>query len=160
MNRCYGSIRTAVFVSVDEPTPFCGSARVKRWRLARILLLVRMTASDRSAQSTERELLLERLASWIRWRYGDIPGRAFLVVTAPRQLPAAVAAWAASHGGAVWQLVWFDSEAVLCGLALTHSPSDGEHFAVIQQNSGGGTAESVFAHAHDGSWRLLEGNNL
>jgi hypothetical protein len=133
---------------------------MRRSVLARILLLVRMTASDRSAQGTERELLLERLASWIRWRYGDIPGKAFLVVTAPRQLPAAVAAWAASHGGAVWQLVWFDSEAVLCGLSPTHSLRDGEHFAVIQQNSGGATAESVFSHPPDGSWRLLEGNNL
>jgi hypothetical protein len=119
-----------------------------------------MPASDRSDQSTERELLVERLASWTRWRYGDIPGRAFLVVTAPRQVPAAVTSWAAKHGGAVWQLVWFDSEAVLCGLSLTHSAADVERFAVIQQNSAGATAECVFSRLPDGSWRLLEGNNL
>jgi hypothetical protein len=60
----------------------------------------------------------------------------------------------------VWQLVWFDSEAVLCGLSLTDSPADIERFAVIQQNSGGVTAESVFSHLPDGTWRLFEGNNL
>ena len=128
--------------------------------LARILLVERMPASDRSHRGTERELLLERLGSWIRWRYGDIPGRAFLVVTAPRQLPAAVASWAANHGGAVWQLVWFDSEAVLCGLSLTGSDANIEQFAVIQQDSKGATAESVFSRLPDGLWRLLGGNYL
>jgi hypothetical protein len=60
----------------------------------------------------------------------------------------------------VWQLIWFDSEAVLCGLSLTGSDANIERFAVIQQNSKGATAESVFSHLPDGLWRLLEGNNL
>ena len=103
---------------------------------------------------------MERLASWIRWRYGEVPGKAFVVVTAPRQLPAALAPWAAKQGRVVWQLVWFDSKAVLCGLSLTDAHESIEQFAVIQQNNEGATAESVFSHLSDGSWCLIEGNNL
>ena len=108
----------------------------------------------------ERELLVERLASWIRWRYGEVPGKAFIVVTAPTQLPAAVAQWAVRQGRTVWQLVWFDSEAVLCGLSLTGSHESSERFAVLQRNSEGTTADSVFSHSPDGLWTLVEGNNL
>src|SRR5688572_8301670 len=92
----------------------------------------------------ERELLMERLASWIRWRYGLVPGKALVVVTAPRQLPAALASWAAKHSRSAWQLVWFDSSAVMCGLSLTKLHVSIEEFAVVQQNNEGVTAESVF----------------
>jgi hypothetical protein len=100
----------------------------------------------------DKALLYERLGSWIQWQYGDTEGRAFVAVTAPTQLPAAVAPWATQHRGAVWQLIWLNSDAVLCGLAPTISP---EQFAIVQHPNESVTTEATFAYRPDGSWRRV-----
>jgi hypothetical protein len=97
----------------------------------------------------DKDALFDRIGSWIRWRYGQDLGSAFVVVTAPKQLPAAVQEWAIQHRDAVWQLVWLGSDAVLCGLApTTHK----EQFAVVQHTHGGVTTGGIFSRRSDGSW--------
>jgi hypothetical protein len=98
----------------------------------------------------DKDLLYERLGSWIQWRYGETEGRAFVAVTALTQVPAAVGPWAMQHRGAVWQLIWFSGDAVLCGLAPTISP---EQFAVVEHPNGSVPTEGIFAYRPDGSWR-------
>ena len=105
--------------------------------------------------NTDRELLFGVFESWIRWRYGDVLGTAFVGVSAPKQLPSAVGRWAMKHRDAVWQLIWFERNAVLCGLAPTDPYTDTDQFAVVQHTSRGVTTEAVFACMVDGSWRYL-----
>jgi hypothetical protein len=105
--------------------------------------------------NTDRELLFGLLESWIRWRYGEVRGTAFVAVSAPKQLPSAVGRWAMKHRDAVWQLIWFESNAVLCGLAPMDPYTDADQFAVVQHTSRGVTTEAVFACMDDGSWRHL-----
>jgi hypothetical protein len=100
----------------------------------------------------DRDFLFGRLGSWIRWSYGEVGGRAFVAVTAPAHLPATLEPWAVQHQDAVWQLIWLDGNAVLCGLASTAGP---EQFAVVQHTSEGSTTESVVAYRPDGSWRQI-----
>jgi hypothetical protein len=103
----------------------------------------------------DRELQFERLRSWIRWRYGEVLGTAFVVVSAPTQLPTAVEQWATKNPDAVWQLIWFESDAVLCGLAPTDSLTNTEQFAVIQHPIQGVTTAAVFSRTADGLWHQL-----
>ena len=79
-------------------------------------------------------------------------GRAFVVVTAPKQLPVELEPWVTQHRDAMWQLVWSNGDAVLCGLAPTMAP---EQFAVVQHTSNGATTEGGFSCTPDGSWRPL-----
>jgi hypothetical protein len=100
----------------------------------------------------DKEALSRHLESWIQWRYGNVQGRAFVVVTAPSRLPVPLEPWATQHRDAVWQLVWLDADATLCGLAPTISP---EQFAVVQHTNGGVTTEGTYSCSRDGSWRRL-----
>jgi hypothetical protein len=101
----------------------------------------------------DKDLLFNCLESWIQWCFGENLGRAFVVVTAPKQLPAEVEPWATQHRDAVWQLIWLDGDAVLCGLAPTTVP---EQFAAVQHTNRGVTTEGTYSHRPDGSWRELD----
>jgi hypothetical protein len=98
--------------------------------------------------SQDRELLFRRLESWIRWRFGADAGKALVATTGPAALPARVQGWALQHRDAVWQVIWLDSTALLCGLA----PDGPEQFAIIQYSKEVATIEGYFSYATDGSW--------
>jgi hypothetical protein len=98
----------------------------------------------------DKDVLFGRLESWVQWSYGETGGRAFVAVTAPSQLPPAVKPWAMQHRDAVWQLIWLNGDAVLCGLASTIGP---EQFAVVQHTSEGATTEGLVVYGPNGSWR-------
>jgi hypothetical protein len=98
----------------------------------------------------DKDLLFERLESWVQWSYGEVGGRAFVAVTAPSQVPPPVKPWATRHRDAVWQLIWLNGDAVLCGLASAAGPDE---FAVVQHTSDGVTTEGVVVYGPDASWR-------
>jgi len=96
-------------------------------------------------------MLVRRLESWTRWRFGEGLGRAFVATAGPTALPAAVQSWARQHRDAVWQLIWLDGPAVLCGLV----PIGPEQFAVIEYNNEVAATEEVFSYETDGSWHRI-----
>jgi hypothetical protein len=102
----------------------------------------------------EPEYLIQELTAWIEWRYAG-SRRLLLLTSAPTSLPAAVERWMPS---AVWRLAWQgNGTAVLYGLAPGDRPTK---FFVVRHDAVTSATEGIFEHLPDGTWRLLEGDDL
>ena len=108
--------------------------------------------------------LTEHLLSWINWRYDGEPEPGERVVSV-EECPAARAETVplrhATLPPAVYRLARLvDGRAVACALTRDLSYGNDREFSILQIDSKGNRGESIFERLADGSWSMVEGDNL